>query len=389
MMPYNQSGSYLVRNSVTSPGDYALSVRDEAKVWHYRIQQSEDGEFFIKKVESFMTIIDLVTYYQHQAHGLHSKLIQPCIYGKCSGSDKWEVDPSIIRPLNKLTEGEFGEVWDSSWNRTFLVTVKTYKQEHMTLPDFLQMVSLLKKLHHKRLVQFYAVCTIEEPIFIVTEYMKHGNLLEYLRKKKRLKNNVPLFQLIEMSLQVAEGMAYLEEQNCIHRDLAAENILVGENLMCKVANFEMAQVMDEDIYKAHSKIVNTYKLKWTAPETVTQNRCSIKSDVWSFGIVLYEIITYGRLPYPGMTSTEVFEQVQHGYRMPQPKECPKSLYDIMLDCWEAVPENRPTFSTLQWHLTTLCLKPEPIFADPAELLPWRVRTSRTKVLALALEHKSA
>ena len=199
----------------------------------------------------------------------------------------------------------------------------------------------MKKLRHQKLIQLYAVCTREEPIYIVTELMKHGSLLEYLRGEGR---SLKLPQLINMASQVASGMTYLEEQNCIHRDLAARNILVGENLICKITDFGLARIIDEDIYEAHTGA--KFPIKWTAPDAALYNRFSIKSDVWSFGIVLWEIITYGRFPYPGMTNPQVLEALQQGYRMPCPLGCPNKLYNIMMDCWREDPDSRPTFKSL-------------------------------------------
>ena len=215
----------------------------------------------------------------------------------------------------------------------------------MSPMEFLQEAALMKRLRHPNVLQLYAVCTREEPIYIVTELMKHGSLLEYLRGEGR---SLKLPQLVDMSAQVAAGMAYLEEQNYIHQDLAARNILVGEHLICKVADFGFVRVIDEDIYEAHTGA--KFPMKWTAPEAAMYNRFTIKSDVWSFGIVLYEIITYGRVPYPGMTNAEVLEEIQTGYRMGCPPNCPKQLHDIMLDCWREEPANRLTFETLQWQL---------------------------------------
>ena len=172
--------------------------------------------------------------------------------------------------------------------------------------------------------------------------MKHNSLLEYLRGDGR---SLRLPQLIDMASQVAAGMAHLEERNIVHRDLTARNILVGENLICKVANFEMAREIDEDIYEAYTG--QTFAVKWTA---AMYNRFTIKSDVWSFGIVLYEIITYGRFPYPSMTNAQVLEKLQQGYRMPRPMGCPDKLYGIMLDCWRELPASRSTFEFLHWQL---------------------------------------
>ena len=231
------------------------------------------------------------------------------------------------------------------WNNTTSVAVKTLKPKTMSALEFMQEAALMKKLRHQKLIQLYAVCTKEEPIYIVTELMKHGSLLEYLRGDGR---SLKLPQLIDMSAQVASGMAYLEEQNYIHRDLAARNILVGDHMICKVADFGLARVIDEEIYEAHTGA--KFPIKWTAPEAALYNRFSIKSDVWSFGIVIYETVTYGRFPYPGMTNAEVLEKIQTGYRMGCPPNCPQRLHGAMTDCWREDPASRPTFETLQWQL---------------------------------------
>lgn len=172
-----------------------------------------------------------------------------------------------------------------------------------------------------------------------------------------------------MAAQIAAGMAYLESQNYIHRDLAARNVLVADGNIVKIADFGLARLIKEDEYEA--RIGARFPIKWTAPEAANYSKFSIKSDVWSFGILLTELVTYGRIPYPGiivllrvakiqyylvfvfilgMTNAEVLHQVEHGYRMPMPPNCPPALYDIMLECWNKDPMKRPTFETLQWKL---------------------------------------
>ncbi len=232
--------------------------------------------------------------------------------------------------------------------------------------DFLTEAQIMKKLRHPKLIQLYAVCTLEEPIYIITELMRHGSLLEYLQGKGR---TLKLPQLIDMAAQIASGMAYLETQNYIHRDLAARNVLVTDNNIVKIADFGLARLIKEDEYEA--RVGARFPIKWTAPEAAHYSKFSIKSDVWSFGILLTELVTFGRIPYPGkktfgnnqskqvtiyasfykgMTNAEVLHQVEHGYRMQAPQGCPPQLYDIMLECWHKDPMKRPTFETLQWKL---------------------------------------
>ena len=353
MQTFNTFGSYLVRDSETTPGDFSLSIRDRERVRHYRIKRLENGTFFVTRRVTFETIQDLVQYYTTQSDGLCVNLVQPCLLSEKpqtaglsrQANEEWEIDRRQIRLVRRLGAGQFGEVWEGLWNNTTSVAVKTLKIGTMSALEFLQEAALMKKLRHQKLIQLYAVCTKEEPIYIITELMKHGSLLEFLRGDGR---SLKLPQLVDMSAQVASGMAYLEEQNYIHRDLAARNILVGDHMICKVADFGLARIIDEDIYEAHTGA--KFPIKWTAPEAALYNRFTIKSDVWSFGIVLYEIITYGRFPYPGMTNAQVLEALQQGYRMPRPMGCPDKLYDVMLDCWKEEPASRPTFETLQWQL---------------------------------------
>ena len=203
-------------------------------------------------------------------------------------------------------------------------------------------------------LQLYAVCTQEEPIYIVTELMRHGSLLEYLKGEGK---DLKLPELIDMGAQVAAGMAYLERMNYIHRDLAARNILVGEGNVCKVADFGLARLIEDDEYNAHQGA--KFPIKWTAPEAALYQKFTIKSDVWSFGVLLVELVTHGRNPYPGMTNAEVLAQVERGYRMPQPMNTPDALYQIMLDCWKKNEWERPTFDYLQSILEDYFVSTEP------------------------------
>ena len=143
-------------------------------------------------------------------------------------------------------------------------------------------------------------------------------------------------------------MAYLEELSYIHRDLTASNILVGEANVCKVSGFRLAQVIEDDIYSSLGG--PKFPIKWTAPEAALYNRFTTKSDVWSYGILMTEVITRGAMPYPRMTNREVLDAVSVGYRMAKPDGCPNQLYQVMLTCWQTEAEERPTFETLKYIL---------------------------------------
>ncbi|XP_063626711.1 tyrosine-protein kinase HCK isoform X1 [Cydia splendana] len=353
LLPENEHGAFLIRDSESRHNDFSLSVRDGDTVKHYRIRQLDEGGFFIARRTTFRTLQELVEHYSKDADGLCVSLNKPCVQVEKPVTeglshrtrDQWEIDRSSLKFVRKLGHGQFGEVWEGLWNNTTPVAIKTLKSGTMDPKDFLAEAQIMKKLRHSKLIQLYAVCTLEEPIYIITELMKNGSLLDYLQGKGR---GLKLQQLIDMAAQIAAGMAYLESQNYIHRDLAARNVLVADANIVKIADFGLARLIKEDEYEA--RVGARFPIKWTAPEAANYSKFSIKSDVWSFGILLTELVTYGRIPYPGMTNAEVLHQVEHGYRMPCPQNCPAPLYEIMLECWHKDPLKRPTFETLQWKL---------------------------------------
>uniref|UniRef100_A0A3Q3A8M0 Tyrosine-protein kinase n=1 Tax=Kryptolebias marmoratus TaxID=37003 RepID=A0A3Q3A8M0_KRYMA len=341
----NNQGAFLIRNSETQKGDLALSVLDKGKVKHYKLQKLENGHIYVSKTKPFPTIKELVEYYTTQANGLCVRLGEPCqkTYGLSYNTvDAWEIKRTSIQLQKKLGAGQFGEVYEGLWNGTTYVAVKTLKPGSMDPTDFLREAQIMKKLRHSKLIQLYAVCTTEEPIYIITELMKNGSLLEYLQSHK---GATVLGVDCPRKWGVASGMAYLELQNYIHRDLAARNVLVGENNICKVADFGL------NVYEA--KEGTKFPVKWTAPEGIHENRFTIKSDVWSFGILLYEIMTFGQMPYPGeihISLRKIIFLVRSVLMMSCPPHCPTVLHNIMMDCWKENEQIRPTFETLQWQL---------------------------------------
>ncbi|XP_066940387.1 tyrosine-protein kinase Src42A-like [Macrobrachium rosenbergii] len=351
---YNPQGAFLIRDSETRNNSYSLSVVCDNKVRHYKIHYTDDGTYSINRTMQFKSLECLVAFYKQESAGLCTRLTRPCtkvcnpdtVGLSFDTSDQWEIPKSMITLSKRLGSGNFGEVYEGLFNGHTKVAVKTLKPGTMRKEDFLAEAQFLKKLRHKNLLQLYAVSTKEEPLYIITELMQHGSLLSYLRDGPGQK--AELDELIHIAAQVAGGMWYLETQNYIHRDLAARNVLIGAELQVKVADFGLSRLVDEEIYQAREG--GQFPIKWTAPEALSHNKFSIKSDVWAFGVLLYEIITRGGRPYPGMSNNEVQERLEQGYRMPKHPGCPQLLYQIMLNTWDIEPQRRPNFETLQWKL---------------------------------------
>ncbi|XP_061615854.1 tyrosine-protein kinase Fgr isoform X4 [Phyllopteryx taeniolatus] len=315
----NQRGTFLIRESETTKGAYSLSIRDwddnkGDHVKHYKIRKLDNGGYYITTRSQFDTVQQLVTHYT------------------------------------------------GMWNGTTKVAVKTLKPGTMSPEAFLEEAQIMKRLRHDKLVQLYAVVS-EEPIYIITEFMSQGSLLDFLKDGEG--QNLKLPQLVDMAAQIAAGMAYIERMNYIHRDLRAANILVGDNLVCKIADFGLARLIEDNEYTARQGA--KFPIKWTAPEAALYGRFTIKSDVWSFGILLTELITKGRVPYPGMNNREVLEQVERGYRMACAPGCPASLHELMLQCWRREADERHTFEYLQSFLEDYFTATEPQY-QPGENL---------------------
>uniref|UniRef100_A0A8B9T5U9 Tyrosine-protein kinase n=1 Tax=Anas platyrhynchos TaxID=8839 RepID=A0A8B9T5U9_ANAPL len=341
----NTHGSFLIRESETSKGSYSLSVRDFDQnqgetVKHYKIRNMDNGGYYISPRVTFSSLHELAA-----RTGCAPAWAKPCRTQKPQKpwwQDEWEVPRESLKLVEKLGAGQFGEVWMGFYNGHTKVAIKNLKQGSMSPSAFLAEANLMKNLQHPRLVRLYAVVT-KEPIYIITEYMEKGSLVDFLKTSEGVKLSIN--KLLDMAAQIAEGMAFIEAKNYIHRDLRAANILVSDTLCCKIADFGLARLIEDNEYTAREGA--KFPIKWTAPEAINYGTFTIKSDVWSFGILLTEIVTYGRIPYPGMTNPEVIQNLERGYRMPQPDNCPRELYELMVQCWKERPEERPTFDYMK------------------------------------------
>ncbi|XP_035032368.2 tyrosine-protein kinase ABL2 isoform X1 [Hippoglossus stenolepis] len=351
------NGSFLVRESESSPGQLSISLRYEGRVYHYRINTSSDGKVYVTSESRFATLAELVHHHSTVADGLVTtlhypapKCNKPTVYGVSPIHDKWEMERTDITMKHKLGGGQYGEVYVGVWKKYNLtVAVKTLKEDTMEVEEFLKEAAVMKEVKHPNLVQLLGVCTLEPPFYIVTEYMPHGNLLDYLRECD--KEEVNAVVLLYMATQISSAMEYLEKKNFIHRDLAARNCLVGENHVVKVADFGLSRLMTGDTYTAHAGA--KFPIKWTAPESLAYNTFSIKSDVWAFGVLLWEIATYGMSPYPGIDLSQVYDLLEKGYRMEQPEGCPPKVYELMRACWQWSPLDRPSFAEIHQAFETM------------------------------------
>ena len=284
----------------------------------------------------------------------------------CGLYNTWEEDPSRIEIFEIIGSGNYGKVYKGLWRNRFTVAVKTIKftdnedqtQRKKKEEEFFKESEIMKKFRNQNILRMYCVSSKKEPYLIVTEYMCNGSLLKYLKEPPGSELN--LKQLVNIAADIANGMSYLENKNCVHRDLAARNILVGENNSVKIADFGLAKIMNnKKRYELSREEMGAIPVRWTAPEALgicrkykTQVLTS-KSDVWSYGVLLYELITFGTQPYHEMTQEQVIIKVrEHNYRLSKPSGlCTDYFYKTMLRCWHEDPEERLSFYAL-YHIFT-------------------------------------
>ncbi|XP_022669194.1 tyrosine-protein kinase Btk29A-like isoform X1 [Varroa destructor] len=357
-----REGCFVIRNSSTN-GMYTLSLFTKIpgpQVKHYHVKSNASGELYLSERHRFKSLEELVFYHKHDSGGLATrlkfapaslqKMQQRQQAGSSNGisSDKWEIDPSELSLLEELGSGQFGVVRRGRWRQSKDVAVKMMKEGTMSEDDFIEEAKVMTKLQHPNLVQLFGVCSKQRPILIVAEYMRFGSLLNYLRRHEtRLQAQKP-HVLLDMCIQVCSGMAYLEMHNYIHRDLAARNCLVGEGNVVKVADFGLARYVIDDEYTSSGG--TKFPIKWAPPEVLGYTRFSSKSDVWAYGVLMWEVFTCGKIPYGRASNAEVVEFVQRGQRLDRPRTCPRDVYNVMKLCWEKYPEGRPTFRGVKAQL---------------------------------------
>uniref|UniRef100_A0A5K3F9M9 Tyrosine-protein kinase n=1 Tax=Mesocestoides corti TaxID=53468 RepID=A0A5K3F9M9_MESCO len=295
----------------------------------------------------FPTLRDLIEYHMRTGKPV-TQSSGALLFNPISRPD-WQLDNKDVILLEKIGQGNFGEVHRAIYNGRE-VAVKTCRAgpaEVEIRRKFLLGEATALNFFHPNIVRLLGIAVRSHPIMIVMEYVSGGSLLSFLRKSGP---NADVRLLLRMSVDAASGMAYLESKNCIHRDLAARNCLLTEERVLKIADFGMAR--EEHVYELSDRN-GPIPIKWTAPEALYSNRYTSKCDVWSFGILLWEMFSGGDTPYHGLTNSETRDLVENGYRLAIPDRMPRQLGKHMQSCWYQNPNRRPTFASLVIALTQL------------------------------------
>lgn len=270
--------------------------------------------------------------------------------------DKWVLEHDDVILGQSIGRGNFGEVFSGRLRSDNTpVAVKACREnlpaEHKN--KFLMEARILKQYDHPNIVKLIGVCTQKQPIYIIMELVQGGDFLSFLRTEG---HHLKTKMLIKMAENVASGLAYLENKKCIHRDLAARNCLVGEESVVKISDFGMSRQEQDGVYSAAGGM-KQIPVKWTAPEALNYGRYTTESDVWSFGVLLWETFSRGVTPYTiphNMSNQQTRDEVERGYRMPAPNSCPDEIYALMCQCWQYDPRKRPSFRKLKADLYALC-----------------------------------
>lgn len=340
------NGMFLIRKSESKVGCFSLSVFYKTKIFHYRIYY-DDGLYYIGREYTFVSLNNLVKYYSMTETWLKQKHLKMQLTTPCPPDDKLiqAIEKAGVLDYRKVnSDHHHMDVLHGTWKSKSVSVSVLKKDAVINHQSFQQLGNVLKKLSHIYLVQTHELYT--EYRLIITEYVSQINLLDYVRGPGK---SLEVSQLLAMAAQVSSGMAYLQDDEYVHGDLAAINVMIGSNRVCKIKNFGLSRLIYCNI-ETDSDEIRNFRVKWMAPEAAQHRQFSVKSDVWSFGVLLYELMTYGHVPYPGMSNNEVIDRIKMGYRMSCHQNTPSWLYRLMLDTWENSPHKRPSFKFIRSRL---------------------------------------
>ncbi|XP_063756523.1 ephrin type-B receptor 4b-like isoform X3 [Eleginops maclovinus] len=282
-----------------------------------------------------------------------------------------EIEASFVKIEEVIGAGEFGEVCRGRLRlpgrKENYVAIKTLKGgfTEKQRRDFLSEASIMGQFQHPNIIHLEGVITTSCPVMILTEFMENGALDSFLRMND---GQFTPIQLVGMLRGIAAGMKYLSDMSFVHRDLAARNILVNANLVCKVSDFGLSRFLTENSSDPTytSSLGGKIPIRWTAPEAIAYRKFTSASDGWSYGIVMWEVMSYGERPYWDMSNQDVINAIEQDYRLPPPPDCPPSLHALMLDCWQKERANRPRFCDVVASLDRLIRNPASLKATSAE-----------------------
>ncbi|XP_051764695.1 tyrosine-protein kinase SYK isoform X3 [Ctenopharyngodon idella] len=406
------NGKFLIRQRENNGRNvsYALCLLHNNQVMHYRIDKDKAGKLSIPDGKKFDTLWQLVEHYSYKPDGLLRVLTESCprpshhsvsmkplkfkrhletmglenpynfrsngrgelpnpnIFGTEAMPMDTQVyespyaDPEELRSTTvnrsdltledgELGSGNFGTVLRGVYQMKKtqkVVAVKILKNDDdnaAVKEEMLREANVMQQLDNPYIVRMIGICEAEN-LMLVMELAELGPLHKFLQKNK----HISMKNITELVHQVSMGMKYLEEHNFVHRDLAARNVLLVTQHYAKISDFGLSKALteDENYYKAkgHGK----WPVKWYAPECMNYFKFSSKSDVWSFGVLMWEAYSYGQKPYKGMKGNEVIQMIESGQRMQSPLDCPTEMYNLMLKCWTYKPDERPGFSVVEPRL---------------------------------------
>ncbi|XP_058473273.1 muscle, skeletal receptor tyrosine-protein kinase [Solea solea] len=358
----------------------ALACRRQRKQWRNRKRAMETPTMSALPSELLLDRLHPNPMYQRVPLLLNSKILA------------LEYPRNNIQYVRDIGEGAFGRVFQArapgllSKDTFTMVAVKMLKEEASAdmQNDFQREAALMAEFDHPNIVRLLGVCAVGKPMCLMFEYMAHGDLNEFLRRRspnhsvhtlscaslsgRSFSSEVEAGSLcctqqLSISKQIAAGMAYLSERKFVHRDLATRNCLVGEEMVVKIADFGLSRnIYLADYYKANEN--DAIPIRWMPPESIFYNRYTTESDVWAYGVVLWEILSHGMQPYYGMGHEEVIYYVRDGHILSCPENCPLELYNLMRLCWSTLPSDRPSFCSIhrileRMHQNTLNANTEP------------------------------
>ncbi|XP_042273575.1 tyrosine-protein kinase ZAP-70 [Thunnus maccoyii] len=396
-------GKFLVRDR-EEPGSFALSMMYGKTVYHYQILQDKSGKYSMPEGTKFDTIWQLVEYLKMKADGLVTVLGEACINSKaaktpslpatrrvgangytpppravpstvpspvttvpadrdvlpmdCDGFNPYH-NPNEVRKFNiqrdqllmdevELGSGNFGCVKKGVFKTDsgqIDVAIKVLKSDNEKLvkEEMMREAEIMHQLSNPFIVRMLGLCSAEN-LMLVMEMASAGPLNKFLSSHK---DTVTVVNIVNLMHQVSMGMKYLEEKNFVHRDLAARNVLLVNQQFAKISDFGLSKALgaDDKYYKART--TGKWPLKWYAPECINFHKFSSKSDVWSFGVTMWEAFSYGGKPYKKMKGPEVIRFIEGGSRMDCPPACPERMYAVMNECWTYKHEDRPDFKKVE------------------------------------------